>query len=275
MFHFTSANCLFFVSTLSGKGRTQSFLNRYICRLSGFLGERNRFATAPFVYSTCKMSVPDGNYSISTILFLENNVHETIVCLPCTEFLFYGTLYTVGLIPWDGKTGCLFSSRYMMVWGSCVAEVRSVFAVWWWSWESDDTGRVKHSRQSGGWVIPDVKGGQLADGSRYKPWVDSTVSAPFSRLTRISTQKERMQWCKDKDRNGSMASPVCRFCEDQMTSILLYEIDLSTLRGSKSVRSLFVTTQVLSALCSFGSQHFSALTELFSSCSLSSAPCCC
>lgn len=29
------------------------------------------------------------------------------------------------------------------------------------------------------------------------------------------------------------------------------------------MRSLFVTTQVLSALCSIGSQHFSALTELF------------
>lgn len=101
LFHFTSANCLLFVSTLSGKGKTQSFLNRYICCLTGFLGEivRGRFVTAPFVYSTCKMSVPDGNYSISTILFSENNVHKTIVCLPCTEYIFYGIVYTVGFIP--------------------------------------------------------------------------------------------------------------------------------------------------------------------------------
>lgn len=31
LFHFTSANCLLFVLTLSGKGKTQSFLSRYLC----------------------------------------------------------------------------------------------------------------------------------------------------------------------------------------------------------------------------------------------------
>lgn len=50
------------------KAKTQSFRNRYICHLAELLGKNvwDRFVIAPFVYSTCKMSVPDGNYSIST-----------------------------------------------------------------------------------------------------------------------------------------------------------------------------------------------------------------
>lgn len=50
------------------KAKTQSFWNRYICHLVELLGKNvwDRFVIAPFVYSTCKMSIPDGNYSIST-----------------------------------------------------------------------------------------------------------------------------------------------------------------------------------------------------------------
>lgn len=54
------------------------------------------------------------------------------------------------------------------------------------------------------------------------------------------------------------------FCKDQITFIWLREqIYLSTFRGSKSVRSQFCNDSVLSALCSFGPQHISALPELF------------
>lgn len=82
-FHFTSANYLLFVSALSGKGKTQSFLNRYICCLAEILGGivRDRFVIAPFVNSTWKMSIPDGNFSISTIFFFpsDDSFYEMIV----------------------------------------------------------------------------------------------------------------------------------------------------------------------------------------------------
>lgn len=69
LFHFTSANCLLFVLTLSGKGKNSKFSKSvHMSSCWSFPAGlcEGRLVIAPFVYSTCKMSIPDGNYSIST-----------------------------------------------------------------------------------------------------------------------------------------------------------------------------------------------------------------
>lgn len=87
------------------KAKTQSFRNRYICHLAELLGKNvwDRFVIAPFVYSTCKMSIPDGNYSISTFFFFLSQrtmLIKWLCCLPCTEYHIlrysvYCRLYTL------------------------------------------------------------------------------------------------------------------------------------------------------------------------------------
>lgn len=56
----------------------------------------DRFVIAPFVYSTCQMSIPDGNYSVSTYFLLWEQCPWNDCVLPCTESICYGIAYTVG-----------------------------------------------------------------------------------------------------------------------------------------------------------------------------------
>ena len=109
-FHFTSANCLLFVLTLSRKGTTQSFLKRYMCCLAKFLSkiEWDWFVIAVFVYSTCKMSIPDGNYSIFHIFLREQCSWNDCVVFLAQNITSYGIVCTLGFLPLDVNEICLF-----------------------------------------------------------------------------------------------------------------------------------------------------------------------